>query len=126
MDNVVSISQTQRTFTLQQAQELLPVIIHITAESQREVSRMVNRLEAIKYGSTEAAQQLEEDIQTQIDHWQQKLSRLGVHPKGLWLADFDNGRGYYCWKYPESSIRFFHGYQDGFSGRQEIHPESLV
>lgn len=124
MDNVVSISQTQRTFTLQQAQELLPVIIHITAESQREVSRMVNRLEAIKYGSTEAAQQLEEDIQALIDHWQQKLSRLGVHPKGLWLADFDNGRGYYCWKYPESSLRFFHGYQDGFSGRQEIHPES--
>ena len=124
MDNLVSISQTQRVFSLTQAQELLPILLHITADSQREVSKLVNRLEAIKYGSSEAAQQLEDQIQSQIDHWQQKLSRLGVHPKGLWLADFDNGQGYYCWKYPENNIRFCHGYQDGFSGRQEIQPES--
>ncbi|MFN7728834.1 MAG: DUF2203 domain-containing protein [Bdellovibrio sp.] len=124
MDNLVSISQAQRVFSLTQAQELLPILLHVTADSQREVSKLVNRLEAIKYGSTEAARQLEDQIQAQIDHWQKKLSRLGVHPKGLWLADFDNGKGYYCWKYPESSIRFCHGYQDGFSGRKEIQPES--
>ena len=40
--------------------------------------------------------------------------------KGMWLADFDAGNGYYCWKFPENEIRFWHGYKDGFSGRVEI------
>jgi hypothetical protein len=33
------------------------------------------------------------------------------------MADFDNGEGFYCWKYPEIKINHWHGYQDGFSGR---------
>jgi hypothetical protein len=123
MENVVAIHRQNRIFTLEEARALLPVVLKITAESQREVGRILNRIEAIKYGSSEAAQQLEEEVQILIDHWQKKLSHLGVYPKGLWLADFDYGGGYYCWKYPESDIRFCHGYQDGFSGRKEIQPE---
>ena len=37
--------------------------------------------------------------------------------KGLWLVDFDSGAGYYCWKYPEPSLDYFHGYEEGFAGR---------
>jgi len=32
-------------------------------------------------------------------------------------VDFDSGAGYYCWKWPEESLSFFHGYQEGFAGR---------
>ena len=42
---------------------------------------------------------------------------MGLEIKGLWLVDFDSGAGYYCWKYPESSLGHFHGYDEGFSGR---------
>ena len=38
-----------------------------------------------------------------------------------WLVDFDNGEGYYCWKYPEDTVGHFHGYEDGFAGRISIH-----
>ena len=44
----------------------------------------------------------------------------GLEAKGLWLVDFDNGEGYYCWSYPESSITHYHGYDDGFAGRISI------
>ena len=125
MENLFSIHRARRVFTYGEAQQVLPVVIRITAESQREMTQLLNRLESIKYGSTAAAQELEEQIEQLIEHWQKKLSGLGVHPKGLWLADFDFGKGYYCWKYPESDLRFYHGYQDGFSGRKSIQPEGL-
>jgi hypothetical protein len=44
----------------------------------------------------------------------------GVEVKGLWLIDFDNGSGYYCWRHPEPGLHFFHSYEDGFSGRVPI------
>lgn len=124
MENVFTIHRSRRVFSLPEAQSLLPVVLRITADSQREVNRLLNKLEAIKYGSADAARQVEDEIQVQIDHWHQKLSSLGAYPKGLWLADFDYGKGYYCWKYPESDLRFCHGYQDGFSGRKEISIEN--
>jgi serine/threonine protein kinase len=38
----------------------------------------------------------------------------------LWLVDFDNGQGYYCWSYPEATISHYHAYDDGFAGRMSI------
>ena len=40
--------------------------------------------------------------------------------KGLWLVDFDNGNGYYCWRWPEPELAYFHGYDEGFDGRVRI------
>lgn len=121
VDNVVSIvSQEKKIFNLEEARNILPLVLRITAEIQREVSQKLNRLESIKYGSSEAAQALEKEIQDTVQYWQSKVSRLGAHPKGLWIADFDHGQGYFCWKYPESDILYSHGYHEGFSGRQEI------
>jgi hypothetical protein len=45
---------------------------------------------------------------------------MGIEVKGLWLIDFDNGSGYYCWRYPEESLQFYHSYEDGFRGRMRI------
>ncbi|MBI3607499.1 MAG: DUF2203 family protein [Nitrospirae bacterium] len=48
------------------------------------------------------------------------MVQLGCEVKGLWLVDFDNGEGYYCWKYPEDELEYFHEYTSGFSGRTKI------
>lgn len=114
----------KRTFTLETAQDLLPVIYRITEIAQKEVRTLVNRMEAIKGMSGQRASEIEEQINQVIDRWQQKVTKLGATPKGLWLADFDHGTGYYCWKFPETKISFSHGYNDGFSGRTSIHPEN--
>ena len=49
-----------------------------------------------------------------------EVTTLGVEIKGLWLVDFDNGSGYYCWQHPEPSLSHYHGYEDGFAGRMKI------
>jgi hypothetical protein len=48
------------------------------------------------------------------------MEALGLEVKGLWLVDFDNGSGCYCWQWPEEELAFFHGYEEGFAGRTRI------
>jgi hypothetical protein len=106
-----------KSFSLDQAQELLPLIYGITEESSKNTKYLMACIEALPDKKSARALELQEQINTIIDRWQNKIERLGAKPKGLWLADFDNGNGYYCWKFPEVKILFKHGYQDGFTGR---------
>lgn len=110
----------QRSFALEEAESLLPVIYQLTDEAHREMRRLVQCLENLPNKKSERALELEHRVDDLIEKWQKKISKLGALPKGLWLADFDNGDGYWCWKFPETSIQHYHGYQDGFTGRRAI------
>ena len=35
-------------------------------------------------------------------------------------VDFDSGAGYWCWRWPEESLDYFHDYETGFAGRVRI------
>jgi hypothetical protein len=48
------------------------------------------------------------------------MEALGAEVKGVWLVDFDNGSGYYCWRWPETTVDHFHSYEEGFGGRSRI------
>jgi len=98
------------------------VVYRITETSQKEVRVLAIRLEGIKNMSPSRASEIEAEINRIISQWQSKLTKLGAKPKGLWLADFDSGDGYFCWKFPETTLSFWHGYKDGFSGRRPIRP----
>ena len=109
--------QQVRQFSLEQAQELLPLVYRLTDESSRDVKYLMCCIEALPDKKSERALEFQNQINSIIEKWQNKLERLGAKPKGLWLADFDYGTGYYCWKFPEIKILHKHGYQDGFTGR---------
>jgi regulator of sirC expression with transglutaminase-like and TPR domain len=98
-----SPSEEKKIFTLGQAREALPRVREITQDA-------VTRYEAV-------AEDAEEQQQEIVRNWVEAVTALGVEVKGLWLVDFDSGAGYYCWKYPEPSLEFFHGYEEGFAGR---------
>lgn len=119
MDQIIEINR-QRFFSLAEAEELLPLVYRMTEDVSKDVKKMMHCLEALPDKKSDRAIEIESSIDAAIERWQKKISRLGAVPKGLWLADFDNGRGYWCWKYPETAIRHHHGYQDGFSGRRLI------
>lgn len=116
LENVVEINR-KRTFNLIEARSLLPLIYRVTDESSREVRGLLNRIDAFSDKAHPIVVGIEAEINSVIDRWQVKIGKLGAEPKGLWMADFDNGEGYYCWKFPENEINHWHGYQDGFSGR---------
>lgn len=113
-------SSTRRTFTLETANQALPLVYHITEAAHQNVKELVNRLQAVRGKNLTLTGELEDQITKEMNKWESKMHRLGVTPKGMWLADFDSGTGYYCWKFPENEIRFWHGYNEGFTGRTEI------
>jgi hypothetical protein len=115
-----------RIFNLQEAQSLLQLIYRVTEESNKKVKALMACVDALPDKKSARALEFQDQINSYIGQWQNKIERLGGKPKGLWLADFDNGSGYYCWKFPETEISFFHGYQDGFTGRKLIPEKDLI
>ncbi len=110
----------KRIFTLEEARQVLPIILRMTIESQNIVRELLNQLQAFPQRDDLRIKPLELEIQTHIQKWQTKVESLGAEPKGLWIADFDNGSGYFCWKFPETQISYFHGYDDGFKNRRHV------
>jgi hypothetical protein len=101
----------KRIFSYDEAVALLPEVRRVTEEAWAKVEAL-----GPEAASGPARPQLEQVVQ----EWAQTLLEQGMEVKGLWLVDFDNGSGYYCWQYPESSLQFFHSYEDGFQGRMRI------
>ena len=110
----------RRVFSLEEAREILPLLIKITEEAQYQVRVLTHQLQLIKAGDELGLKSLESRIQKLIEKWQSKVESLGAEPKGLWIVDFDHGSGYFCWKFPEPTIFFCHGYQDGFQSRRHV------
>jgi hypothetical protein len=105
-DIVTNVSK--RIFSYEQAAELLPQVQELTDAAVARVDEM------------DEATASSDDYQRIVQQWADSVINLGIEVKGLWLIDFDNGSGYYCWQYPESSLQYFHGYEEGFGGRVKL------
>ena len=99
---------SKKLFSYEDASALLP-------EVQRMTSEAVERVESLDEASASS-----EDYQRIVQHWADGVMSLGIDVKGLWLVDFDNGSGYYCWRYPEEALQYFHTYDEGFPGRVKL------
>ena len=93
----------KKIFSYEEAVALLPVVRRLTSEA-------VERIDALSEDAVD-------EYQSVIETWAAEVIGLGIEVKGLWLIDFDSGSGYYCWQWPEPSLQFFHGYEEGFGGR---------
>ena len=104
----------RKTFTFEEARALLP-------EVRERTRRAVEALSSLTVPGDDGLQAAEEKAERAVVEtlavWASEIEELGIEVKGPWLVDFDSGAGYYCWKWPEESLSFFHGYQEGFSGR---------
>ena len=112
-------STARRTFSLAEAQQMLPRVQALTAQAAQEVDQLSNALHGM--AETDPARALSvAQLEGAVAAWTRRVRGLGLEVQGLWLVDFDNGDGYYCWKYPEVAILHYHGYQEGFAGRMKI------
>ena len=108
-----------RTFSSEEALDTFPTVRDLTEIAVRQIEALVNRIQS-RDEMESRKEELEEATKSIIEAWTEELTTLGCEVKGLWLVDWDSGDGYYCWRYPEASISFYHSYEDGFKGRVPI------
>jgi hypothetical protein len=109
-------TSTRKIFSYDGAAALLPEVRRLTETAYRRVAELGTG-GAGGLGTEEAQGRIEEIVGA----WAQAVNDMGIEVKGLWLVDFDNGSGYYCWRYPEEALQYYHSYEDGFGGRMRIH-----
>ena len=110
---------SKRRWTLAAAREILGDVRDRTAAAVDEVEPLMQQRGHLEEGTPER-QALDARIQKAISTWVRSMEALGLDVKGLWLVDFDNGDGCYCWQWPEERLEYFHGYEEGFEGRCRI------
>jgi hypothetical protein len=118
------MSQTQqrsakRIFSYDEAISTFPAVREITVAAVRQLEALVNSV-ASRDEMESRRDELEVAREKIVRSWAQEVVSVGCEVKGLWLVDWDSGDGYYCWRFPEQSIAFFHTYEEGFSGRLPI------
>jgi len=119
MAQIFHITQPKR-FSLEEANQLLPVIRKITKETLEAFLILEAKLQHYE-AESEKYKEIEKSVNELLNKWAEKINKLGAEPKGIWLVDFNSGEGYYCWRYDEEKVEYFHSYEEGFSGRKPIH-----
>jgi hypothetical protein len=105
----------KRIFSYEEAAAMLPEVRRLTAAAYRAVEELGG-----DGPSTGGGASLQKRLEETVNGWARALLGMGLEVKGLWLVDFDNGSGYYCWRYPEDGLHYYHSYEDGFAGRMRI------
>jgi hypothetical protein len=108
-----------RSWSFAAAREIAAEVRRITAGAVAAVESLeAQRDQAAADPARRAA--LEQELARAVGGWVRAMEALGVEVKGRWLVDFDNGTGYYCWRWPETELEYYHGYDEGFAGRVRI------
>lgn len=102
----------KRTFSYGEARALLPQVRAVTDDAYQKVQGLE--------GGAASPEAVQGEVDRAVSEWARAMMELGLEVKGLWLVDFDNGSGYYCWRHPEDDLLFFHSYEEGFRGRMRI------
>lgn len=108
-----------RYFSLEDALAIFPLVRRITADAYQELKPVKQDLENL-LSSDPRISLVERRYEEIVKRWMNKMQRLGLVVKGLWLVDFDTGDGYLCWKYPELRLGHYHDYTAGFSDRRSL------
>jgi hypothetical protein len=106
----------KKVFTFGEAAAALPEVRRLTGAARDRIEELRTQADA---GGDAAAR--EAQARAVAEEWVRAMGERGIEAKGLFLIDFDNGSGYYCWQWPEASLEYYHSYEEGFRGRMRIH-----
>ena len=109
----------RRIFSYDEALTTFPLVRDLTAAAVRQIDALTATV-ASRDELDVRRDELEDERERIVGIWAQKVMSLGCEVKGLWLVDWDSGDGYYCWRFPEEALGFFHTYDEGFAGRLPI------
>ena len=105
VENVRSIfplNQT-KTFSHEEALDLVPLLMHISAKTKRDLNLLNSQLSFLKTHS-EKAQSIQEQINLSLQAWSDKVRRLGAIPVSLCKVRIPGDENSFLWEYPEKKL----------------------
>ncbi|MGE3608514.1 MAG: hypothetical protein AB7I27_02910 [Bacteriovoracaceae bacterium] len=108
LNNLRTIQPLNQTkiFTHEEALELIPLLIHISSKTKRELNVLNSQLSFLKSNS-EKAHVIQEKINQELQSWSDKVRRLGAIPVSLCKVRIPSEESHYLWEYPETKL-FMH------------------
>ncbi len=113
-----------RIFTLDEANEVLPAVAHLTRETQE-------RLHSLRsaYQETEAEGEgtsLESETRALLNDWAEAILQIGAQPKGIFTVDFrsPDPNMLWCWAPDDDRITHRHFTWESFRDRIELEADS--
>jgi hypothetical protein len=105
LDNVRTIYPLNQTkiFKHEEALELVPLLMHISAKTKRDLNVLNSQLGFFKTNS-EKAMGIQEKINISLQAWSDKIRRLGAIPVSLCKVRIPGDEGHYLWEYPEKRL----------------------
>lgn len=105
LENVRSIHLLNQTkvFSHEEAVEMIPLLMHISSKTKRELNVLNSQLSFLKTNS-EKAIAIQEKINVGVQTWSDKIRRLGAIPVSLCKVRIPGEDGQYLWEYPENRL----------------------
>jgi hypothetical protein len=100
--NIYPLNQP-KTFTHEEALELIPLLQLISAKSKRQIN-MLNSQLSFQKSDSEKAKTLQHKINQELQIWSDKIRRLGTLPISLCKVKIPSEEGYFLWEYPENKL----------------------
>lgn len=92
-----------KVFTHEEALEMIPLLMHISAKTKRELNVLNSQLSFLKTNS-DRAQLIQDKINQSLQTWSDKIRRLGAVPVSLCKVRIPSDEGHYLWEYPENRL----------------------
>ena len=115
------------SFTLEQANGILPKIITLTEQTIEELQDARVRMESEEiFNEDDAHHSYDVQVALTLERWATNVRNLGAYPKGYFTVDFKSTLPdtLLCWTYGETEISHTHKVWENFKRRRPIeHPE---
>jgi hypothetical protein len=107
------VAETKKIFTFDEARDLIPAV----RERTRAALEALSGVEVAPDESAEAVRaRMEQAAGEILGSWARDIQAMGIEVKAL-ARRLRLRRGYWCWRWPEESLDYFHDYETGFAGR---------
>lgn len=123
MSNVISICQAPRFFTLEEADELVPIMERITTTNECLIQKLLDdQRYFLKCGaSTEKIKSADVKVGILLTEWGTKLTKLGCRVYGMGYVGIDSGGGFWSWHHGDGNkIQYHHGYLETPLQRKQV------
>lgn len=121
MTNVVSICGP-KLWTLEEAQEMVSMVKRITEKAELEVEQSLKhqRYLHMSHASEDTITKETEKMQSVLNQWGTKMTKLGMKAYGQGYVGFDSGWGYWSYHYKETIIEYYHGHDESPLYRKKV------